>query len=68
MWGSDQVTYAILIKGFLMFYTQIRYALPRLFHMWKPALATQPPPGFTQRFHADNPCLMGVPGIVCEPR
>jgi len=30
------MTYAILVKHSMRFYTQIRYALPGLFHMWKP--------------------------------
>jgi len=36
MRDSIEVTYAILVKHSMSFYTQIRYALPGLFHMWKP--------------------------------
>ena len=60
----DEVTYAFLMKRFLRFYTEIRYALPRLFHMWKPVLLPAPQPGFTQRFHAANRRLSPRPWLI----
>ena len=51
LWDIDKVTYAKVVKRFMRFYTQIRYALPRLFHMWKPPFVATPEAGFTQRFH-----------------
>jgi hypothetical protein len=52
-----KVTYAILVKHFISFYTQIRYALGGVFHMWKPTFSVNIQPVFTQRFHPRPPSL-----------
>ena len=64
MHGSDKVTYVVLIKRFIRFYTKIRYALPRLFHMWKAALSGDLELIFTQRFHALAPPLSAAPWLT----
>lgn len=53
-----KVIYAILAKHFIRFYTQIRYALPWLFHMWKPTL----PPDIQGHFHPKIPRLASPAG------
>ena len=59
------MSYAASLKVFITFYPQIRYALPGLFHMWKPVLPPILESIFTQRFHAPTHRLSSA---MLEPR
>ena len=43
------------MKHFMRFYTQIRYSLPWLFHMWKPAFSLPP-----RRYEGGDPCILSL--------